>query len=211
MDEAFDVKVAEKALELEEAIDAESKILLEESETKIVAEAQEFKEKLVDTIDAYVAQYVAEQVSEAKEEMKNDIAAAKAKAIVEAFEKLGLQVKTEELDEGVADRDAKLDHLKEELNKVINENIELRTEILAGKKAAITESAFAGLTEIQKDKATALVEALGDIRDIEEFGKKVELVVESVSEKVAPVVTIEEATKVVTESKAKHSYTGSHL
>lgn len=211
IDEAFDVKVAEKALELTEAKDAEYKALLAESEAKFVAEAKEFKDKLVDTIDAYVAQYVAEQVSESVEDMKNDIAVAKSKAIVEAFEKLGLSVKTEELDEGVAARDAKVEELKAELNKVINENIDLRMEILGAKKSAIVESAFAGLTEIQKDKATALVEALGDIRDVEEFSKKVELVVESVSEKPAPVASIEEHAKVVTEAKTKPSFTGKHL
>lgn len=192
LDESFDVKVAEKAIELVEAKDAEYKIILEETEAKHIAEAQEFKETLVNTIDVYLSEFVSEMVAESIDEMKNDIAVAKSKAIIEAFEKLGLEIKTEQVDENIQERASEVEELKAELNKVINENIELKAGILAGKKEAIAESAFATLTEIQKDKAKALVEALGDIRDVEEFAKKVEIVVESVSEAVAPQV-IEEA------------------
>lgn len=204
LDESFDVKVAEKAMELVEAKDAEYKIILEETEAKHIAEAQEFKETLVNTIDVYLSEFVSEMVAESIDEMKNDIAVAKSKAIIEAFEKLGLEIKTEQVDENIQERASEVEELKAELNKVINENIELKAGILAGKKEAIAESAFATLTEIQKDKAKALVEALGDIRDVEEFAKKVEIVVESVSEAVAPQV-IEEA-KIEEVSQVKSTF-----
>lgn len=188
LDETFDVKVAEKAMELVEAKEAEYNIIIEESEANHIAEAQEFKEMLINTIDTYLSEFVSEMVAENIDEMKNDIANAKASAIVEAFEKLGLEVKTEQVDENIQTRDAQVEELKAELNKVINENFELKAKMLSDSKEAIVETAISNLTEIQKEKAKTLVEALGDIVDVQEFAKKVEIVIESISEVATKVV-----------------------
>lgn len=208
LDEAFDVKVSEKALELVEAKDAEYSKYLEEAEATHKKEADEFKNSVVESIDAYLEQYVSEKVSENLAGMENDINQVKAKAIVETFEKLGLTVaiteKTSEevIAESVQVIAKELEDLKVKFNATINENISLKNSIVESKKSELVKESAEKLTEIQKEKFLKLVETFGDSEDLDSFAKKVSIAVDSLSTiteevKKEPLKT-EETTKVKT-------------
>jgi len=186
IDEAFEAKVSEKTLELVESKEAEYHKYLEEVEAAHAIEAKEFKDSIVESLDAYLEQYVSEMINKNIDEMQSDIDAAKSVAIVEAFEKLGMNVviseKTSEsaLEEAKKELSAEIESLKEKANEVINENIELKASIVDMKKAQIVKESSEGLTELQKEKIEKLVEAFADDKDIESFIKKVAIVVESI-------------------------------
>lgn len=187
LDETFEVRVSEKALELVEAKDAEYSKYLEEAEATHKKEADEFKNSVVESIDAYLEQYVSEKVSENLASMENDINQVKAKAIVETFEKLGLSVavteKTSEevVAEAVQAVSKELEDLKAKFNEVINENISLKNNIVETKKADLVKESAEKLTEIQKEKFLKLVETFGDSEDFDSFSKKVSIAVDSLS------------------------------
>jgi hypothetical protein len=187
LDEIFDVKVSEKALELVEAKDAEYSKYLEEAEATHKKEADEFKNSVVESIDAYLEQYVSEMVSENLAGMENDINQVKAKAIVETFEKLGLTVditeKTSEevIAESVQVIAKELEDLKVKFNDAINENISLKNGIIESKKSELVKESAEKLTEIQKEKFLKLVETFGDSEDFDSFAKKVSIAVDSLS------------------------------
>jgi len=202
LDETFEVKVSERALELVESKDAEYKKYLEESEAKMVEEATEFKTSLINTIDAYVEQFVSEMVSKSLSDMKDDITVAKSEAIVEAFEKLGLEVKTQEVDSKIDERNSSVEEIKAELNTIVNENIKLKGLILAMEKDAIVAEASVSLTDIQKEKLMKIAEAFGDIKDLEDFSKKVAIVVESFEKSTEPSEPAAKEEKIV-ESKVE--------
>jgi len=202
LDETFEVKVSERALELVESKDAEYKKYLEESEAKMVEEATEFKTSLINTIDAYVEQFVSEMVSKSLTDMKDDITVAKSEAIVEAFEKLGLEVKTQEVDSKIDERNSSVEEIKAELNTIVNENIKLKGLILAMEKDAIVAEASVSLTDIQKEKLMKIAEAFGDIKDLEDFSKKVAIVVESFEKSTEPSEPAAKEEKIV-ESKVE--------
>lgn len=191
LDEEFEVRVAAKALELVDAKDIEYKKYLEENEATYLEEAQSFKNSLVDTIDAYIEQYVNEMVQDSLDDMRSDIENARAKAIVEAFDKLGLEVKSEQVDENIQTRELKVNELEKEINTLINENIELKNSIIDMKKETIINEASSNLTEIQKEKFMKLVEAFKDVKDMEDFTKKVKIITSSITESVVsePVVS----------------------
>lgn len=212
LDETFDVKVSEKALALVEAKDAEYQKYLEESEAKLAQDAAEFKSSLVETVDAYLEQYVSEMVTANITDMENDIAAAKAKAIVESFEKLGLNVNVVEkaaqdtIDESVQVVAKELEELKAKFNDTMNENIALKNSIVELKKEEVLKEASEGLTEMQKEKLTKLVEAFAEDRDVESFSKKVSIVIESLTSGVAEVKVIEESATPAKKSEFKSRF-----
>lgn len=200
MNETFDVKVAEKSLEIVDKVEAGYKTYLEESEDKINEEAVEFKTSLIETIDAYMKQYVDEMVSENSGDMEKDITIAKADAIISSFEKLGLEVKTEQMDENAQTRQAEVEKLEAKVNELVNENIKLKDDAIEAEKATIVETKSANLSEIQKEKLIKLAETFDNIKDVEEFEKKLDIVVESFETPAVAEVTKEEI-KVVEESK----------
>lgn len=187
LDETFEVRVSEKALELVEAKEAEYQKYLEEAEATHKKEAEEFKNSVVESIDAYLEQYVSEKVSENLAGMENDINQVKAKAIVETFEKLGLSVaiteKTSEevIAESVQAITKELEELKAKFNDAINENIALKNNMIENKKAELVKESAEKLTEIQKEKFLKLVETFGDSDDFDGFSKKVSIAVDSLS------------------------------
>lgn len=183
IDEAFEVKVAEKALELVEAKEVEYKKLIAENEEKTLAEANEFKETLLNTMDSYFKQFVDENVKDNIDSMQADIENVKAKAIVETFEKLGVEVKTEQIDENIKAREESLAEYKDKIDSLIKENEALKKSISDAEKKSICEKAIEGLSVLQQEKFTSLVEALGEISDMEVYNKKVALVVEAVSDR----------------------------
>lgn len=186
LDETFDIKVAEKALELVEAKDVEYKQYMSEVEAKYVLEAQEYKTALLESIDTYLSELTKELVAKNINEMKNDISVVKADAILAAFAKLGLNVSISDGSEAsataIAESEKQVQEHKTEIDRLITENKSTSAELLALKKSVICEKACVSMTEIQKTKFSSLVEAIGEISDIEEFGKKVSIIAESISE-----------------------------
>ena len=199
----------EKILDKYDAKFEEFKAELSESKDK---ELDEYKSELVEALDSYLEVVVEEFLKENKIAIENEVATAKAKAILEAFDGVlvtaGVEVKQiveaktskeETLTVTESDKD-----MEARFNKMLSENKALRTQnekmIKMGLKAELSE----GLTLVQREKFDRLADLVDMGSDKKAYLSKLEAIRESVKgeestkEEVKP-----NAFDVVTESKVE--------
>ena len=160
---------------LNEAID-EEKTKLEEVNR---AEINEFKDKLTEQIDEYMAYIVEEIVDENDEAIAEATKVQTADQIMEAFadvmERFHMTTSPDAISES-----QEIDELKSDLNEAVNKRAEAEaTASSLQKKAIIAEKAHEFDTETAKEKFLTLAESI-EFVDEETYGKKLDVIAESV-------------------------------
>lgn len=175
----FDQRVEARAEELCESKIAELeqkgqdyiKHLDEQFEEKLQTE----KEALSDKVSAYLDVIVENYNKRNEENYKRNITSARLDALVEGFQAMliagGLEVKDiqREMDYEENLRESEIEEAKERYNNLIDDNIKLKEENEALKKARVCESLFAGLSSLQKEKLIAYGEKIDKSTDEESF------------------------------------------
>ncbi len=158
-----------------EAID-EEKTKLEEANR---GEINEFKDKLTEQIDEYMAYIVEEIVDENDEAIAEATKVQTADQIMEAFadvmERFHMTTSPEAISES-----QEIDELKSDLNEAVNKRAEAEaTAASLQKKAIIAEKAHEFDTDTAKEKFLTLAESV-EFVDEETYGKKLDVIAESV-------------------------------
>lgn len=195
-----------------EAIDAEKKKLDEENR----AEITEFKDKLTEQIDEYMAYIVEEIVDENDESIVEATKVQTADHIMEAFGELIQKFHIATSPDAISESQ-EIDELKSELNEAVNKRAEAEAVATSlKKKAIIMEKAHEFDTETTKEKFLTLAESV-EFVDSETYAKKLDVIAESVkpAEKTASQLdtTLEDdkATKIIDESKKADSPMSEYL
>lgn len=177
----LDVEINEKVKEIVTLKEAQ----MDENSAK---EMSEFKESVVESLDQYIEYAAAEFIEENKValEAKHKVEAAekileKTKSI---FEEIGLTVPEDKIDV-VKSLEEKVVELEESLNSKVEENIELKKQIVEFEKAVSFQKRTASLTESTIEKVHDLLEGL-EFTNISDFNRKLNIIIEKVEKK--PVV-----------------------
>lgn len=177
--ESFEKAVTAKAEKLSEAYVAEATKELKEKFNTDISELSESLEKYM--------QYAVDQfVTENKPTWEDELAVAKAQAIMESTVEFATKF-------GI-----KLDSITNEgddAQKVLDESVttvsELKAEVSALKRVALFNESTEGLTVVQKDKLSTLLEG---VTEVEDYKAKLDLFKATLLESVKPVEKKPEST-----------------
>jgi len=160
---------------LNEAIAEKEKQLQEEFEKK----TKEFQEGLVEKVEEYLNLFIDEFITENKEQLVDAIKVQQAEIVLESFKEFvkqfGLQIQPEKLQEDVEKKE-----LKEKVNQLTQEKIEMEKELKEAKKLALIVSRLTEFdTTSEKEKFIEMAESL-QFEDEESFNKKLDVFVKTV-------------------------------
>jgi hypothetical protein len=171
----FEILVNEKLKEKE----AEIKKELEE---KNVEELEAFKETMIESIDSYIDyaadEYLKENKVEIESATKVELAEKFLNSIKDVFANSGLEVPTEKVDL-ISGLEEKVTEAKSKLNTVIEENIELKKKVFEKEQKLIFEEKIKELEVNKVSVVEDLMEGL-EFNDIEDYSKKLDIIVEKV-------------------------------
>jgi hypothetical protein len=160
VNEATSAKVAEIAESLEE-----------EFEVKLTESVNEAMEEIVENLDSYLDYVVSEWMEENEVAIESGIKVEMAESFMEGLKGLFYEHNVDIDDETidiVSGLEEDLESIKEEANKVINENIELMEELKALKADKVFSEMSEGLTTTQKERLRTLAEKL-DTSDLDSY------------------------------------------
>lgn len=155
--------------------------LEEQYETELAEETQRIQEELVEKIDSYLSYVVESWVEDNKLAIENglrtEIAESFMSALHSVFNEHYIQVPDEKVDlvDGLAD---KVDELEEQLNKAVQDNIELSETVRDFARESVIREAAHDLSEAQAEKLKSLVEDI-TFDSEETFAHKVDTIKES--------------------------------
>lgn len=156
-----------------------------ELEEKNAEEMTEFKDSLVESIDSYIEYAAEEYLKENEIALEAGYKVYAAEKILESikgvFKEVGLEIPEEEVDR-VKEIESELDEKKETLNEKMNEIFEMKRQSFEYEKAVSFMKKTADLSEAKISEVHDLMEGL-EYKDIEDFEKKVEFVLEKVNKK----------------------------
>ena len=217
--EAFDSAVSSKVEEFKKTamVSETEKILdlydakLDEFKSQIVeakdAELESYKTNLVESLDSYLELVVEEYLKENKIAIEKEVASKKAEAILEAFDtvlvsaavdvKTIVEAKTSKTDGKVVTATAKIEEMEARLNKVLDENKNLKVKnddlLVLGLKTEVSE----GLTLVQRERFEKLAKLVGVSENKVDYLNKLEAIKESILSEKSPakVEQVSESTK----------------
>jgi hypothetical protein len=200
VNEATAAKVSEVTEQLEEDFQNQ----LDES-------IEEAMEEVVENLDSYLDYVITEWLQDNEVAIETGIKVQMAESLMEGlknlFDEHNIDINEDTIDV-VAGLEEEIEQLRAEVNKTINENIELSSVVLALEAEKIFEETTSGLTVSQRERLRALSENL-DIRDISAYTSNLETLKESFFKKSK--VSVNETTYededeiVVEEDTKKHS------
>lgn len=155
--------------------------LEEEYENQLVEEVASIRESLVEKVDGYLNYVVETWMEDNKLAIENGLRAEIAESFMHAlqgvFNEHYVEVPDSKIDlvDGLAD---KVDSLEEQLNKAVEDNIELVEAVKGYARDAVIREAAKDLSEAQSEKLKSLVEDISFDSE-ESFEQKVATVKES--------------------------------
>ncbi len=170
---------------INEKVQSELVTAKEELEEKNAEEMSTFKESLVESIDSYIEYAADEYLKENKVAMDSNVKIEAAEKILEAMKttlaESGFEVPADKLDV-VKDLEEKVEEIQEKLNDSINAKIEDTKQIFEYEKALAFFKKTSKLEESKVSDIEDLLEGL-EYRDIDDFNKKVDIVIGKITEK----------------------------
>lgn len=160
VNEATTAKVAEIAENLEE-----------EFEVKLTESVNEAMEEIVENLDNYLDYVVSEWMEENKVAVESGIKVEMAESLMNGLKELFYEHNVEIDDETidiVSGLEEELEDIKEETNRVINENIQLAEAVRQLEAANVFNEMTEGLTTSQAERLRVLAEKL-DVSDLDEY------------------------------------------
>lgn len=176
--------------------------LEEQYETQLAEETQRIQEELVEKVDGYLSYVVESWMEENKLAIQNGLRTEIAESFMQAlhgvFTEHYIQVPDEKVDlvDGLAE---KIEDLEEQLNKTVQDNIELSESVKSYARESIIRESAKDLSEAQAEKLKSLVEDISFDSE-ETFAKKVDTIKESYFKK-ATVQTQTEEEQIVEGTK----------
>ncbi len=161
-----------------ETIAEKEKTLTEELDAKYEKTFQEEKEQLIESIDSYMQDTAREFVSENKVKIQNTMVVEKAKDIIhgiqKVFEENGISLPETDTDI-VKEMNETNIRLNEKVDSLLNENHELRKELLEAEKAIAFIQETKDLSIISREKCMNMME--GMVTDsVEDFKTKLDII-----------------------------------
>lgn len=185
-------------------IDEATEALEEEFEQRLTESVSEAMDEIVENLDSYLDYVVEEWMEENKVAIEAGIKVEMAESLMsglkELFTEHNIDIDDETLDV-VAGLEEHAASLTEQANDVINENIELKKEIVALRAEKVFEEVSEGLTVSQKERLRTLSEKL-DADDADGYKSDLSTLKESFFKTKKAQVINEEAEEVVTEEVA---------
>lgn len=189
------IVIEEKVKELET-----KQVELEES---MKADAEEYKNELVESVDGYLDYAVKEFFTENKVAIEDEFTVKAAKELIEKFATIiESNHFTVDLDQNKRMKimESKISDVQAKMNNVVKENIELKGQIQEYRKSLKFKKLTEGLSKVKVEKVLSLTDGL-TFKDMADFEKKIKVCVERVAEKVAkPMIQEKEE---LTEAKQK--------
>lgn len=189
------IVIEEKVKELEE-----KQVELEES---MKADAEEYKNELIESVDGYLDYAVKEFFTENKVAIEDEFTVKAAKELIEKFATIiESNHFTVDLDQNKRMKimESKISDVQTKMNNVVKENIELKGQIQEYRKSLKFKKLTEGLSKVKVEKVLSLTDGL-TFKDMDDFEKKIKICVERVAEKVAkPMIQEKEE---LTEAKQK--------
>jgi hypothetical protein len=178
---ALNTRLALETARLEEAFEAKVQEVEESYEAKLEETASSMFEEVTTKLDQYL-DYVIEQWMEENKlaveaQLRTEIAENFIQGLHNLFAEHYIRVPDEKIDL-VAEMKSEVEVLKSELNKAINEKMELKSIIDEATKEATLEEVSEGLAETQVEKLRTLAEGI-DYSNAETYRKKLEIVKEN--------------------------------
>lgn len=182
----FAAAVNEKTEEIREAVKAE---LQESQEAAIATKIQELEEAASSYIEEQVIpkvdQYLTAAISEWLEENELAIESGSKVELAESFlsglvgltESFGYQIPENQVDK-VAELETALSEMKEQMNALKGQNIELKESVRQAKRQIMLADLTEGLTAVQLEKVQPIIEAV-EYRTEEQFSEAVTSVIKS--------------------------------
>lgn len=182
----FAAAVNEKTEEIREAVKAE---LQESHEAAIATKIQELEEAASSYIEEQVIpkvdQYLTAAISEWLEENELAIESGSKVELAESFlsglvgltESFGYQIPENQVDK-VAELETALSEMKEQMNDLKGQNIELKESVRQAKRQIMLADLTEGLTAVQLEKVQPIIEAV-EYRTEEQFSEAVTSVIKS--------------------------------
>lgn len=187
--------IEEKVKELEE-----KQVELEES---MKADAEEYKNELIESVDGYLDYAVKEFFTENKVAIEDEFTVKAAKELIEKFATIiESNYFTVDLDQNKRMKimESKISDVQTKMNNVVKENIELKGQIQEYRKSLKFKKLTEGLSKVKVEKVLSLTDGL-TFKDMADFEKKIKVCVERVAEKVSkPMIQEKEE---LTEAKQK--------
>jgi len=199
----FEAAINERVSEVEAS-------LLEQYETILAENIEEMSNTLSEKLDDYLGYVVEQWVEENKLALENGIRMEVAENFISGlkvlFENNYIDVPDEKYDI-LEEVTASKDELEEELNKSLQENIELRKEILSSRCGEIFVEQADGLTDVEVEKLASLTEGI-EFETEEQYRDKIAVLRESYFNN-TPVLTEEAETtnQVISEGGPMDRYT----
>ena len=174
----FEAAVNEAANVKAETIAAE---LEEEFEKQLEESIEETMDEIVENLDSYLDYVVGEWMEENELAVETGIKVEMAESLMEGLKELftehNIDVDEETIDV-VASLEEQIKELQAQVNKTINENIELSQTVLGLEAEKVFEEMTEGLTVSQRERLRTLSENL-DVSDIEAYSSNLETLKES--------------------------------
>lgn len=166
---------------LKSKVSAEVEKLEEQYEEKLAEETEQVRSELVEKVDGYL-NYVVEQWMEQNEvEITNGLRTEIAENFIESLKSVFVEnyVEVPESKIDMVDELAeKVEELEEQLNKSVEDNIDLAEKVADYRREDILREATIGMAETEVEKLRGLAEDL-DFEDSATFEKKVATIKES--------------------------------
>jgi predicted nucleotidyltransferase len=176
--------------------------LEEQYETQLAEETQRIQEELVEKVDGYLNYVVESWMEENKLAVQNGLRTEIAESFMQAlhgvFTEHYISVPDEKADlvDGLAD---KIEELEEQLNKAVQDNIDLSESVKSYARESVIREAAKDLSEAQAEKLKSLVEDIAFDSE-ETFTRKVDTIKESYFKK-ASVQTKSEEEQITEDTK----------
>lgn len=168
---AVNAKVSKKNQELEE-----------EFEQRLNEELSYLTENITDKLDSYldyaVENWMAENEVAIESTLRNEINEEFINGLKTLFEENYIEVPENKIDV-VETLTNKVETLENRLDESINENKELKNVLLESVKKQLIDDISSDLSLTQKDKFLSLAEGIEFYGDVDEFGKKLEIIKEN--------------------------------
>ena len=199
----FEAAINERVSEIEES-------LIQQYEANLAENIEDISNTLAEKLDDYLGYVVEQWTEDNKLALENGIRMEVAENFISGlkvlFENNYIDVPDEKYDV-LEEVSASKDELEEELNKSLQENIELRKEILASRCGEIFVEQADGLTDVEVEKLASLTEGI-EFETEEQYRDKIAVLRESYFSN-TPVLTEEAETtnQVISEGGPMDRYT----
>lgn len=162
---------------LEEAVKAEKLSLIEEYDAKM----EDFKSKILESMDRYCEDAVNNLVEEIKDSLQTDLDQSQYDNILESFRLslISAGVQMNEVEQAIVSESSEdYDRLSEKYDALVEEKRELENKLLISQCKEVIAEATEGMSLVKANKFEKIA-SLIDFDSIEDFKKKVDVLKES--------------------------------